>query len=66
MLCSKDYGTKSARTTILAQSDVSAQNCARLAEEVLEILPADTIWELWKVKEGLVVEKQTHTFPTNN
>lgn len=38
-LCGKDYSAESARTPILAQSDVSAQNGTRLTEKIFEILP---------------------------
>lgn len=46
LFCSKNYGAEASGAAVWPKGHISSDNGARLAEEVLEILPLDMEWEL--------------------
>jgi hypothetical protein len=45
----EDDGAEAARAAVGTQRDVGADNRARLAEQVLEVLPLDVEWQLQQI-----------------
>ena len=71
VLCGREEdGAIAARAVVGPEGDICAEDCARLAEEVLDILPTDAVGQLERpsLSAGLRggVEWAGHTFPTKS